>query len=293
MGPRKRFHIVLQIVGFLIVSVGILFFCQYLSHMLNSAFETEGFQAAPGPQTTCMAPMTGNPNQCTFVYDTLLKRNMYYCPTELAALDVLKPSSMCLVNSNDNVCISTTTFGSAYYTCYRRPPKQVFDAEYGVWKPASSDPGFNDDTSPSDIAPNIDVLCATYAGNTVNVIKQLMSTIVVRNEIDKILQSTTVYKATITRFITLYCQTQNANTSNIPNLGTVCASFSNVQTFFTLLPDKSIVKDQSLNSISTVTNLAVISLSNLSTTISVSFNGFNCSNNIYSAYTVSNYIINS
>ena len=293
MEARKRFHIVLQIVGFLIASIGILFFCQYLSHTLNRAFETEGFQTATGPQTTCKAPMTGLDSQCSFVYDTVFNRNMYYCPTELAALDVLNPSSQCLVNSIDNVCISTTTFGSGYYTCYRRPPKQMFDSEYGVWKPGPSDPGLNGDTSPSDIAPNIDVICASYAGNTINVIKQLMSTIRVRNEIQNIIHSTVIYKNIMGRFIEQYCGTPNAGTSNIPNIASVCTSFSNVQSFFTLLPDKYIVKEQSLNGVLTVTNYAVSSLSNLSTTISYSYNGFNCSNNIFSAYTVSNYIIKS
>jgi len=297
MGTRKRFHIVLQIVGFLIASVGILFFCQYLSHALNNAFETEGFQVAPtADQTaTCNLVLTGDPtgqtteSACSVKRNDAFGRTIYYCPREIDAIPLMDPSSFCLLNDNDTVCISSMNFGGNYYTCYRRPPQKVFDTTYGVWNKA--DFLLDHDTAPTDLAPNIDFVCAAYAGNTINVIKQLMSTIAVRNTIQNIIISTSKYSEKFDKFYTTFCGTNLKNTLNNGQL--ICDKFSEAKIFFAGLPDVPIVKDQTLNTISTATNYSVSSLSNVSTNISNSFKGFKCDTNLFNKYTVSTYIINS
>lgn len=287
MGPRKRFHIVLQIVGFLIASVGILFFCQYLSHTLNTAFETEGFEVAPALDGRC-ATILGQ-TKCalgTELPDKSFNRTIFYCPTEYDAQLIIDPSSYCMLNDNDNVCISSMTFGNNYYTCYRRPPQMKFDYTFGVWQ--KKDPIMDDDTAPMDIAPNIDFVCAAYAGNTVNVIQQLMSTIAVRNAVNNIIVSTLEYSRKIQQFKNLYCTPATLTNSNITE---ICSRFETSKQFFSSLVTTPIVNGISLSNISVTTYYSVSSLSNVSTNIYVSFKGFNCDTNLVNKYTVSTYII--
>jgi len=283
-------------VGFLIASVGILFFCQYLSHTLNSAFETEGFQIVPTADQTaaCNLARTGDPSggtegACTIGKNDQFGRNIYYCPSEIDAIPLMDPSSFCLLDDNDNVCISTTNFGGNYYTCYRRPPQKVFDNKYGVWQ--NADFLLDGDNAPSDLAPNIDFLCAAYVGNTMNVIKQLMSTIAVRNTVESVIISTSKYSEKFDKFYKTFCGT-NLNIK-LNNGALICNKFSLASTFFGELRSTIIIKNQSLNTISTATNYSVSSLSNVSTSISYSFKGFNCDTNLFNKYSVSTYIITS
>ena len=263
----KRLNIIVHVFGFLILSVGILYLCQFMSTKIN-----EGFQMADSGITCPQIKLSDN-------------RNIYMCDNQSEADFIMSDIPKNLINSNDNVCVSTITFGSNYYTCYDRPPGLVYDSNYGVFQPADS---FFDRTA-SDIAPGIDVACAALTTNTTQVIMKIKSTVLIRNTLQNIITSTVIFANNLAEVSTLKCDINKVE----PNLSNVCSgdpnkinTFSNTITYFSTLQDYKINDDSySLNDILGVVQTSLNTLVHLSANVlSPSYNGMKCDTNINGTY---------
>jgi hypothetical protein len=257
----KRLNIIVHIFGFLILSLGILYLCQFLSIKIN-----EGFISTKCPSTVLSDG-----------------RTMYLCDTEINAISILTDGANPIADT-DGVCISTTTFGNNYFTCYDRPPGLVFDSDFGVYR--KSNPILDEDTTPDIIAPNIDAACASFNLTTFQTIMGIKSTILIKNVVSNIILSTTVYKNMLNNISTKKCRFDDSTKLSLD----ICDEFSTTIAFFGNLPNTNYKVNgreavDSLNGMLGVINTTINNLSNLSTyLIYSSFNGMKCDS--ISTYTV-------
>jgi hypothetical protein len=240
----KRLHIIIQIVGFLLCSVGILYICQFFTN----TFE-EGFQATVAGSSCSQITNAG--------------RKVWMCDTDSDAIVVLNDISNNLTGSNDNVCIKYED-NPKYYTCYTQPPDRVYDDIYGVYR--KSDPILDDDTMPTDLIPSIDSLCSSSNNIVPLIINGIRSTVGVIGKVRDVITITEGYATKITRYIDTYCQPR-------PRLSAeVCTLLNNNYTIFQQLPE-----NMGLNLlIGDLTN-TLNNLSNQSTNINTVYTGIKCS----------------
>ena len=263
----KRLNIILHVFGFLILSVGILYWCQFFSKKLN-----EGF----------LSTLCGTPEELDD------GRVMYLCDDKTNAETILADvDGTNFTASNDNVCIATLGFNNKYYTCYNRPPPMVYDSNFGVYQP--SDPIEENDETPFLIAPNVTITCASYVANTSQVIKAIQSTVLIRDVIQNIKVSTTRFYNNLSNISTVKCATgtqfPNAGMSNFCGISDCNVNITTTINFFNDLPTRKFVINgreslYSLNDILTAVTSAVNELDNLSTNILYpAYNNMNCGAN--------------
>lgn len=258
----KRLNIIVHVFGFLILSVGILYLCQFMSTKIN-----EGFQSIDCPSIT----QDG--------------RKIYLCDNQVQVDSALASDTSPFSSSNDNICISTTTFGNNYYTCYDRPPGQVYDSNFGVYRDVN--PLIDDDPTPSMIAPNIDGACLAFNVNTIESIKAIRSTMYVRDIVNTAIVQITGYVTSLNAIYTNKCSP--AANSNLSNLCDGANGIKATRDFFQALPASNYdvrtgvnnpLLKYSLNTLSNTVRDSLNSLSNISANIVYnSFNGMNCDTN--------------
>jgi hypothetical protein len=199
------------------------------------------------------------------------------CDSDINAERIFDNIPANLPSSNDNVCITTTTFGSNYYTCYERPPPLVYDSNFGTYLP--SDPILNDDRMPFVLEPDIDTTCASFTANTAQIIKGIKSTLLISSFINSIIISTGTYVTSLSNISSQKCE---RSLTLQPNMLRFCTGNANSIdsniTFFENLPGTAYgARSFSLNSMKDVVQTAINNLSNLSAnTIYTSYNGMKC-----------------
>ena len=251
----KKINIILKIIAFLVLSVGILYICQYFVKNLK-----EGFASSPvlSDDTLTNIAAVG----CSHIRDG--DRNIILCPNSNLANLIFQKMDVNLPGQYDNLCITSTEFSSNYYTCYTKPAPPVYNDTYGIYR--TFDPIIDDDTMPFDLAPSINTFCASYATNTINVIKNIKSTQSIYNVLTSTKRSIDGYKITVNNLIFNNCNP--GNTTPI-----ACSNLSNMYNY---LNDPS--KYQDLNTVRDAVKDSLDSLSNISTTTYSLFNGSKCNN---------------
>jgi hypothetical protein len=242
----NRFHIILKIFGFLIISIGILFICQFFTKTLEEGFATQA-------QNITAAG-------CSLVADS--GRNLILCPDSNAAFSLQGDLATNLPNEYDNICITNGRFSSNYYTCYTRPAAPVYNDTYGVYR--DFDPTIDDDTAPFDLAPSIDSFCTSYDTNSAKVIRGLHSTIEIYGRLTSAVLTTNTNIARLNFLKQQYCNPV------IPGMEDECSQLSASYQTISALP-----ASQGLNAATAATSIALNSLSNLSTQIFAEY-GSNC-----------------
>jgi hypothetical protein len=220
----------------------------------------EGFSSSPAlsiPALTNIATAG-----CSYIRDA--DRNVILCPNSNAANLIFQKIDVNLPGEYDNVCITSTEFLSNYYTCYTKPSPPVYNDKYGIYR--KFDPIIDDDTMASDLVPSIDTFCASYATNTINVIKNIKSTQSLYNILTSTKISIDTYKPIVNNLIFNNCNP--GNTTPI-----ACSNLSNM---YIHLRDETSSRD--LNSVITAVQDSIYSLSNISTTTYNLFNGSKCNN---------------
>jgi hypothetical protein len=262
MKPNK-INIILKIIAFLVLCLGILYICQYFVKNLK-----EGFASSPALSADALTNI--NAAGCSQIRDA--ERNVILCPNSNAANLIFKNMDINLPGEYDNVCITSTEFSSNYYTCYTKPGPPVYNDKYGIYR--KFDPIIDDDTMPSDLVPSIDIFCASYATNTINVIKNIKSTQSIYNSLINTQSTIATYKTRINNLIFNKCNP--GNTTPI-----ACSNLNNVYTYLT-----SETNFQDINNIVDVVRSSIKELSNISTKTYNLYNGSKCNN--LSMYTLSN-----
>jgi hypothetical protein len=247
----NRLYIILKIFGFLIISIGILFICQFFTKTLE-----EGFQASGAPSGPSI------PSQCKITRDS--GRKLILCPTENDALTVFNNMSNNLPEKYDNVCITNDKFLSNYYTCYTRPGQQVFNTTYGIYR--DFDPKIDEDDLAFNLVPSIETFCASYYTNTQKIIKGIASTQAVVDNLSNIRLKTSLYSSALNNMINVYCMPPKAGMESI------CSVINTgYQSIF------SIPGSQGLNSAYNASRASLNALSNMSTQTYEMYNGSMCS----------------
>jgi hypothetical protein len=252
----KRINIILKIIAFLVLCLGILYICQYFVKNLK-----EGFASSPALSAEALTNIsTAN---CTHIRDA--DRNIILCPNSNAANLIFQKIDINLPGEYDNVCITSTEFSSNYYTCYTKPAPPVYNDKYGIYR--KFDPIVDDDTMASDLVPSIDTFCASYARNTVNVIKNIKSTQSLYNVLVSTKTNIDSSKFIVNNLIFENCRPGNTT-------ATACSNLSNMYTYMT---DSSSFGGD-LNNVISAVKESIDSLSNTSTTTYNMYNGSKCNN---------------
>ena len=242
MKPNKL-HIVFKIFGFLILSIGILYICQFFT----KTFE-EGFQSAPSSRYDNIANA-----KCTLESDN--NRDIILCPDTNAVDRIMKNISINLPKESDNVCILTGDPSKKYYTCYTRPIQQEFDETYGVYR--DFDPIIDEDNLAFDLVPSIDTFCASYITNTTKINRGIQSTQMVYNRVVAIVISSTKYMNELSILKQRYCN------PILPDMDDACNNISNSYDYLNTILNGSkdfenfgIAKVAISNSINTLSNIS-------------------------------------
>jgi len=251
----KRINIILKIIAFLVLSLGILYICQYFVKNLK-----EGFASSPALSAAALTNITTA--GCSHIRES--DRNLILCPNSNAANLIFQRMDINLPGDYDNVCITSSEFSSNYYTCYTKPAQPVYNDKYGIYR--KFDPIIDDDTMASDLVPSIDTFCASYATNTINVIKNLKSTQAIYDVLTTSKSTITSYNTTVNTLIFNNCKPGNTT-------GTACSNLSNMYTYLT---DESRSRD--LDNVMDAVKDSIDSLSNISTATYSLFNGSKCNN---------------
>lgn len=206
MKPNKL-HIILKIFGFLILSIGILYICQFFT----KTFE-EGFQSATSARAINIA-LAG----CSLEKDN--GRDIILCPDSNAVNTIFISTAVNLPNINDNVCVLTGDPSNKYYTCYTRPSQPIYNDKYGIYR--DFDPIIDEDNLAFDLVPDIDTFCTSYMTNTVKINRGIQSTTMINNRILSINYSTNIYKNSLSQIQLNYCG------NDLPDMRDTCSNISN------------------------------------------------------------------
>lgn len=234
----KRLRLLVQIIGFLFCTIGLLFICMQILKMTASEGFQTGFQVEP---------------QCTRM--STRDKVFYKCDTDNDAQMKVRY----LISTNDVFSGACYKTDGGFYTCYTRPSQKTFQEEDGIF--TTDDP--STDSMPAVIESDVLTVCGDF-GITYNKLNTIyVSTVSIGGVIHssiKIIRDATANLASIS---TLYCTNANAQTS-------ACNTLSTAIHIFDGLP----AGPRGLNYMSNTVGQAVSNMNSISTTLYTAYNGF-------------------
>jgi hypothetical protein len=178
----KRVRRIVQIVGFLFCTIGLLYISMQI---LNTS--KEGFQSADNIFAT----------SCTQVFTEAKDKIFWLCATDNDAQAQVR-NLISTGNIHDGVCY--TTF-EGFYTCYTRPSQKTYDNNEGIF--VTDDP--SSDGMPSGIESDIINVCGDY-GTTMNTFKTIyVSTVAIGGVIQSTLNTIAIATTDLGQISTSYC----------------------------------------------------------------------------------------
>jgi hypothetical protein len=128
-------------------------------------------------------------------------------------------------NTYDGVCYDSL---EGYYTCFTRPPEQMYIPSEGIFK--NSDP--SDDMLPMSIINDITSVCNDYNTSLANFSTIYQSTTGINRVISSAIGEIKYGRAQLMDISTLYCKAQPAKTAAVlrtcNSLSTAIGTFSNI-----------------------------------------------------------------
>lgn len=233
----KRLRLLVQIIGFLFCTIGLLFICMKILNM-----GTEGFQNAFDIIPQCVTMSTRD-------------KIFYKCETDNDAQMKVRY----LMSTNDvfsGVCYKTD---AGFYTCYTRPSQKTFQEEEGIF--ITDDP--TSDSMPAVIESDVLTVCGDF-GITYNKLNTIyVSTVSIGGVIHSSIKIVRDATASLANISTLYCNNPNAQTN-------ACNTLSSGIGIFDGIPSGP----KGLNYMSNTVGQAVSNMNNISTTLYTAYNGF-------------------
>lgn len=205
----KRVRLFVQIIGFLFCTIGLLYISMKIQHA------QEGFQGA-GTYDPCPESRYLN------------GKNFWLCNSEFEAQ--IKGRTLSASNNTyDGVCYDSQ---EGYYTCFTRPPEQMYMASEGVF--IDSDP--SDDVLPNSIINDVTTVCNDYNTTFANFSTTYLSTTGINKVISSAIGEIKYARTQLMDISTLYCATPGTGKPALTapvlracsTLGTAIGTFSNI-----------------------------------------------------------------
>lgn len=243
----KRTQRIANVVGFLLITVGIVYAIVMLWFQLQRPPALEGFQAGCLKDTTTFP---GSP--------------LYLCPTQALAQTMLSYTDS--YDRSTIICYTTPKLEKeSRYVCYNRPPPLELNTDTGVLEPIFAAGG--DDPVPFELPEVLQTTCDSYGSIYAAVVKNLSNVAELRATADwgaKTIQDTKVALETI--------RDANCSPARSTKWTTICGLLSNAVASF-----DAYSKDSNLVQAQTTAREVMDSISSLLTTdIEPAFRGSGC-----------------